>query len=296
MASPKIALFVAGSKGANFLRNFAAKKAVALVVSYESKGLRHDARAEIETICRTEGYRLVERKAVSSADYASVDLVLLAGWQWLTDEIDQRFVVFHDSLLPKLRGFNPTVTALIAGTTEIGVTAFSPVEGDAALPDSGPIFGQERIPVRYPLTVRAAYEQLGVAYGRLAERLIQAASLGPLTFTPQNAKDATYSLWRDEDDYQIDWASSAAQIRRFVDAVGWPYMGAKSTLKGRAIRIDRVETCHDLTFANRSPGKIWSVAGGIPEVVCGSGMLRIMEARESDGNPVKFKSLRGRFA
>ena len=296
MATLKIALFVAGSKGADFLRNFSSKEVVTLVASYKNKGLRHDAHAEIETICRTNGYRLVERKAVRPADYESVDLVLLAGWQWLTDEIDQRFVVFHDSLLPKLRGFNPTVTALIAGTTEIGVTAFSPIAGDASIPDSGPIFGQERIPVRYPVTVRVAYEQLGFAYGRLAERVVQAASAGPLTFTPQNAKDATYSLWRDENDYRIDWTATAEQIRRFVDAVGWPYMGAKSTLAGREIRIDCVEVCRDMPFANRSPGKIWSLGGGVPEVVCGAGMLRIQEARESDGSPAKFTSLRARFA
>jgi len=295
MAAMKIALFVAGPKGANFLRHFPDSEAVSLVVSYESKGLRHDAYAEIEGTCRTKGYRLLERKNVRPADHALADLVLLAGWQWITAEIDRRFVVLHDSLLPKLRGFNPTVTALIAGDTEIGVTAFSPV-GGGAVPDSGPIFGHERIPLRYPVTIRAAYEQLGAAYGRLAQRIVRAASSGPLTFTPQDAKDATYSLWRDDDDYRIDWATNAEQIRRFVDAVGWPYLGAKSTLQGREIRIDRVEVRHDLPFVNRSPGKIWSLVSGVPEVVCGSGILRIVEARESDGSPVKFTSLRARFS
>ena len=50
-------------------------------------------------------------------------------------------------------------------------------------------------------------------------------------------------------DYRINWALSAKQIPRFVDAVGWPYMGAKSVLQGREIRIDRVEPCRDLAFA-----------------------------------------------
>ena len=296
MTAKKIALFVAGPKGANFLRHFPDRGVVTLVVCYESKGLRHDAFAEIKGVCGDEGYRLVERKDVRPADYASADLVLLAGWQWIVAEVDRRFIVFHDSLLPGLRGFNPTVTALIAGDGEIGVTAFSPVRGDAAVPDSGPIFGQERIPIQYPVTIKAAYEQLGSAYGRLAERVLKAAASGPLTFTPQDAKHATYSLWRDEDDYRIDWAASAEQISRFVDAVGWPYMGAKSTLAGREIRVDRVEACRDLPFVNRSPGKIWSLSGSTPEVVCGSGMLRIMEARESDGSPARFTSLRARFA
>ena len=296
MVAKKIALFVAGPKGASLLRHFPDSEAVMLVVSYESKGLRHDALAEIKSICGKNGHRLMERKDVRPADYASADLVIMAGWQWIAAEVDQRFVVFHDSLLPRLRGFNPTVTALIAGDAEIGVTAFSPVGGDPAIADSGPVFGQERIPIQYPVTIKAAYEHLGGAYGRLAERVLQASSSAPLSFTPQDAKHATYSLWRDEDDYRVDWAASAEQIRRFVDAVGWPYMGAKSMLAGREIRIDRVEPCRDLPFVNRCPGKIWSLAGGVPEVVCGSGMLRIVEAHESDRSSAKFTSLRARFA
>jgi methionyl-tRNA formyltransferase len=291
----RIAVLAAGPKGANFLRNFRGDAAIDLVVSYANEGLRYDAHAEIESICRTKRHKLAERKNVRPEDYASAELILLIGWQWVSREFDHRFVIFHDSLLPKLRGFNPTVTALIAGEREIGVTAFSPIGSDASVVDSGPIFGQEKIPVRYPTNIQTAYDQLGLAYCRLADRLLQAASLGPLSFSQQDAKNATYSLWRSDDDYQIDWTASAEQIRRFVDAVGWPYMGAKSVVQGREIRIDRVEACRDLSFVNRCPGKIWSLGGGMPEVVCGSGMLRIVEARENDGSPVKFTSLRARF-
>lgn len=292
----RVALFVAGPKGANFLRNFRGYEAVDLVVSYPSKGLRIDTLAEIQSICDAKRLRLLRRDDVRSQDYASADLLLLIGWQWLSKEADRRFVIFHDSLLPKLRGFNPTVSALIAGETEIGVTAFSPIGGDASVADSGPIFGREKIAIQYPVTVRAVYEELGPAYCRLADRVLAAAAAGSLSFDDQEAGDATYSLWRDEDDYQLNWAMSAEQIRRFVDAVGWPYLGAKSALQGREIRIDRVEACRDLAFVNRCPGKVWSLAGGVPEVVCGSGMVRILAARETDGSPVKFTALRARLA
>jgi len=292
----RIAVFAAGPKGANFLRNFRGHEAVDLVVSYPSKGLQTDSHAEIQGICRAKGHRLLERDNVRSQDYASADLILLIGWQWLTKEVDQRFVIFHDSLLPKLRGFNPTVTVLIGGETETGVTAFSPIGGDASVADSGPIFGQEKISIQYPATIRAVYDQLGLAYCRLADRLLDAAASGALSFADQESGAATYSLWRDEDDYQINWATSAEQIRRFVDAVGWPYLGAKSSVQGREVRIDRVEVCRDLAFVNRCPGKIWSLAGGVAEVVCGSGMVRILAARETDGSPVKFTSLRARLA
>ena len=292
----RIALFVAGPKGADFLRNFCDRETVDLVVSYASRGLQHDAYADIQAICRSKNYKLAERTDVRAADYAAADLVLLIGWQWMSSEVDRRFIVFHDSLLPKFRGFNPTVTALIAGETGIGVTAFSPAGGDPGVPDSGPIFGQEKIAVAYPATIRDVYEQLGHAYCRLAERVLQGAAAGPLRFSPQDAANATYSLWRDEDDYRIDWTAAAADIRRFVDAVGWPYLGAKTTLQGRDVRIDRVEPCPDIVFANRCPGKIWSLSGDGPVIVCGAGLLRIAAAREADGNPVRFTSLRVRLA
>jgi methionyl-tRNA formyltransferase len=291
----QIALFVAGPKGANFLRDFSGAESVDVVVSYASKGLQYDAYADIQAVCRTKNYKLVERTDVRADDYAAADLVLLIGWQWMSSDVDKRFVVFHDSLLPKLRGFNPTVTALIAGETEIGVTAFSPA-GDAAVPDSGPMFGQEQLPITYPVTIREVYEQLGQAYCRLADRVLEAASAGPLRFSPQGATNATYSLWRDEDDYRIDWTAPAQDIRRFIDAVGWPYLGAKTTMQGRDIRIDRVEPCPDVVFVNRCPGKIWSLASGGPVVVCGSGLVRITAAREADGSPVRFTSLRVRLA
>jgi methionyl-tRNA formyltransferase len=291
----RVALLVAGPKGVNFLRNFNPGATVEHVISHPTKGLRLDALAEIKSLCAARGYRFGERAEMAADAYKSADLVLLIGWQFLLSQLDGRFVVLHDSLLPKLRGFNPTVSALIAGEAEVGVTAFSPIGGQDGVPDSGPIFGQERIRVEYPTTIGLVYEQLGFAYCRLADRVFAAASSGTLSCSVQNAREATYSIWRDEEDYRIDWNKPAEQIRRFVDAVGSPYMGAKTSLQGREIRIDAVELRPDVVFSERCPGKLWSLADGGPDVVCGSGMLRLVKAREAGGSPVKFTSLRSRL-
>ena len=88
-------------------------------------------------------------------------------------------------LLPRLRGLNPTVTALIAGADEIGVSAFQPADGEPSLINSGPVFGQEKISIRYPITIQDAYKLLGLAYCRLAERLVNSAGSGALSFLPQ---------------------------------------------------------------------------------------------------------------
>ena len=208
-------------------------------------------------------------------------------------EIDSRFIVFHDSLLPRYRGFAPTVAALIAGDTTIGVSAFRPEPGV----DTGAIIDQEPLDIAYPATIREVYQQLGGAYANLARRLLARAEQGPLAGVAQVESAATYSLWRDEDDYAIDWTQSANQIRRFVDAVGWPYLGAKTRYLGEEIRIGQAEVLPDLKFVNRQAGKLWSIGPtrATAEVVCGDGVLHISEAKFADGRPVLFTSLRQRL-
>jgi methionyl-tRNA formyltransferase len=284
----KIALFVAGTKGISFLRSFSEHASVELVTSYPSKGLQHDAYSEIQALSETRRYRFRNKQQIRADDYMAAELVFLVGWQWLLTEIDDRFIVLHDSLLPKLRGFSPTVAALISGETELGVTAFKPGRGT----DTGPICGQEELSIQYPVTIGEVYDRLGKTYSRLTSQIMRAGEAGSLTFNEQDARAATYSIWRGDDDYYIDWSSPADDIRRFIDAVGWPYLGAKTVMQGREIRIDQAEQAPDLAFAQRHPGKIWTIRDGIPEIVCGSGMLRILRARDAAGGSVSFSSIR----
>ncbi|CAO3440085.1 formyltransferase family protein [Azospirillum argentinense] len=304
MTERRVSLFVAGTKGANLLRalfdgpdapapGFFPLAQVHLVTSYSSSGLSHDPRAEIMEICRRYGLLYRDRHELKTTDYAASDLVLLAGWQYLLPDIDDRFIVFHDSLLPHLRGFNPTVTALILGDRRVGVTAFRPDEGV----DTGPVYGQEALAIGETARIGEVYEALGGAYARLARRLVERAAMGSLAATPQDHSAATYSLWRNEDDYTIDWTGAASAIRRFVDAVSWPYLGARTRYRGAEIRIDRVMEIPDLRFPLRQPGKIWTLSGNGEgaDVVCGEGMLRILAARTPDAQPVRFTSLRQRL-
>jgi methionyl-tRNA formyltransferase len=96
---------------------------------------------------------------------------------------------------------------------------------------------------------------------------------------PQDEKAATYSLWRDEDDYRIDWSHDAAVIKRFIDAVGYPYHGACSNLDGTLTRILDASVEPDVKIEQRVPGKVMFVRDGWPIVTCGTGMLRLLEVR-----------------
>ena len=98
-------------------------------------------------------------------------------------------------------------------------------------------------------------------------------------------------------DYRIDWTLDARAIQRFVHAVGPPYASAKTTLDGRTIRLVDVEIVEDVVIENRCPGKVIFLTGGHPIVVCGSGLLRLLDGfYEDDGTPlIPLTRMRCRF-
>ena len=73
------------------------------------------------------------------------------------------------------------------------------------------------------------------------------------TGTPQQEADATYRLWRDEQDYRIDWHYGSATIRRFVDVLG-SYERAITGLNSQLHRVLAVEPEPDIWIENRMAG------------------------------------------
>ena len=210
------------------------------------------------------------------------------GWQLLiTPEQSQQLVVFHDSLLPRLRGFNPLVTALINGDEAIGVTAIGAVEEY----DRGPILGQVQKEVTYPITIQEAIELISEGYVELFKDLSSAIAKGEeLSFEAQNEDKATYSLWRDNRDYRVDWSWDATKIERFVNAVGYPYEGAQSMVQGNQVFLRQVTALKDVPVENREPGKVIFKREGKLVVVAGKGLVQIDQAEDHEGNPLLFET------
>ena len=114
--------------------------------------------------------------------------------------------------------------------------------------------------------------------------------------TPQDHSKATYSIWRDADDYWIDWTQDSETIERTIRALGKPYLGARSRLNDKTIIISESVVEPDICFAIRQPGKVWSLdETGCPTIVCGRGMLRITSAMEEGRSIIPMRSLRLRF-
>jgi methionyl-tRNA formyltransferase len=91
---------------------------------------------------------------------------------------------------------------------------------------------------------------------------------------------ATYSLWRDEEDYRIHWSTDAARIKRLIDSVGTPYKGASALMETRRVRILDAAVEPDIQVEDRKPRKVVFLREGSPIVICGRGLLRITDMRD----------------
>lgn len=274
-----LTLFLMTEKGYRFLVETTAKygSLFDLVVVGSDSSLRKDHADEIIAFCAGHQLRWVRR-----ADFGKVETpyALAVSWRWLIEHPAQRLIVFHDSLLPRYRGFSPLVNALINGESEVGVSAIF----GASDFDTGPIIAQSRTAVRYPLRIADAIQAINANYLACAETVLQALLDGaPLEATPQDERQATYSVWRDEQDYRIDWSKSSTEIRRFIDAVGYPYRGAATMFDGKLIRILAAEEAPDVVVENRDCGKALFVVDGKPVIICGEGMLKVTEAQIEEG-------------
>ncbi|MEX0727798.1 MAG: formyltransferase family protein [Planctomycetaceae bacterium] len=220
--------------------------------------------------------------------------IVCIGWRFLIpqdviDLLPGKLVIAHDALLPRLRGFAPLPTAILTGEKQVGVTYLHPGEGV----DDGEILWQAAVDVEPADTIAQLIRKVEPLYAQGAKELFA----GRLQKgRPQDHAAATYSIWRDEDDYLIDWNRSAIEIERCVRALGTPYLGAQTFMGLSRIVIRQATVVDDLTFAIRQPGKFWKIDGeGRPHVVCGEGILRIDLAVNELGQAVTFDRLRVRL-
>jgi methionyl-tRNA formyltransferase len=250
---------------------------IAHVTTAEAKGMNDLSHQAISETAKAHGIPTFVR---AHPPEFTGSFSLAAGWRWMLHV--PQLVVLHDSLLPRYRGFSPLVTALVNGEPEIGVTAFLAEQE----PDTGPIIAQRSIPVVYPTRVRDVLDRLIPVYGELAAEVLA----GDLRSTPQDHARATYSLWRDEDDYRIDWGMDDRRICRLIDAVSDPFPGAWTTVDGATVRVLKASVVPDRRIEDRTPGKIAYLVGDWPIVVCGTGLVSLGSFGAASGFPFALKT------
>lgn len=273
----KIGLYLLGEKAYRVLEeilNTFGHEVIAFVVLAQDKNIHKDFYLETLSLCKEHGIDYYHRH---DNYYHSSTTCFAIGWRWIINS--DNLIVFHDSILPKYRGFSPLVNMLINGERTLGVTALKAVSEY----DKGPIISQRTIQIDYPIKIQEAINIISPLYAALAIEIIDKISNNidlPLQY--QNEADASYSLWRNEADYQVDWSLSSEQIQRFVDAVGYPFKGASSYLNNTKIRISDVLRYPDVEVHSREDniGKVIFIESGLPVVICGKGLVKITAMSE----------------
>lgn len=285
-------IFSLGEKGFNIIKSIHTQfpNHMFVCVIGKDKGIENDFSSELEKFCQSQSIPYSFRGDTYPNDF---NYALAIGWRWIINGIHQeKLIVFHDSLLPRYRGFAPLVNALLNREKQVGVTALY----GAADYDCGAIIDQLSMFVRYPTSIQYEISKITRLYVDLAISVVNKAVNGEIRGNAQDEDLASYSLWRDEDDYKINWNLSAEDIEHFVNCVGKPYRGAICYINGTLVRIHRCKAMPDLTIENRAVGKVIFLRNGLPTVVCGSGTLLVEDIKNEDGKSIlPLKSIRTRF-
>lgn len=289
-----IALFIMGKKGLACLETVLNTTSVELkyVIYATDKNVEKDYADEIVAICKMHNILHYNKKIFDETLLDNVSFFIAISWRWLIKSNLEKLIVFHDSILPRYRGFNPLVTALINGDKQIGVSAiFANKEFD-----KGDVLGLEKVNISYPIKISKAIDIISICYQDLIIKIVKQIQANSLVANPQDESKATFSLWRDEEDYFIDWNLEASTIERTINALGFPYGGARTKMENSIIILDEIKSIPDVKIENRTPGKIIFLDNNQPTIVCGKGLLKIEKAHYLDnGNEVVFNKFRTRL-
>lgn len=241
---------------------------VSEVVIGRDKNIENDFEPEIAALCKQNGIRYFDR---NEPFQITSDYSIAVSWKWLIPKSSSTLIILHDSLLPKYRGFAPLVNMLCNKEKEIGVTAIFASDQY----DRGDIIAQSSSKINYPIKVSEAIDLNAKNYIALATKICSNLKSGvKITALPQDESQATYCLWRDEEDYFINWSKSSEDVLNFIYAVSSPYKGASSYINGhQKVRILDAALENDVKIENRDAGKVLFVKNKLPVIVCGAGLI-----------------------
>ena len=283
-----------GFKGLSCLQAIAADgkvDCIAMVVGAKDELIQNDYYNTIADLCKSINIPFADRKENNTI---KADLAIAVSWRWIIKlSPEMPLIVFHDSLLPKYRGFAPLVNSLVNGEKIIGVTALFASEEY----DNGDIIMQSSVDITYPIKIESAINKISVCYTEIMLRLINILIEDKeLVAHSQDEENASYSLWLGENDYSIKWLQSAETIKRFIDSVGFPYNGASTIVNGSKLRIVEAEVWADVQIENRTPGKVIFLKDNFPVIVCGEGLLKILKIENEKGQSMlPLKNFRTQF-
>ena len=197
----KFSLYLMSRKGYVVIRdlvNYGYSQMIDKVIIAHDQNMKNDYYDEMQSVCKNAGVSVYDKKENITI---SSDFCITIAWRWMIPlNNTTRLIVFHDSLLPKYRGFSPLVNMIINKEPYIGVSSLFASEEY----DKGDIIAQRKTAVTYPIRITDAIDQITPLFSEIVLEIFEKVKNGEeLKATPQREEDCSYSLWRDEDEARL---------------------------------------------------------------------------------------------
>lgn len=189
----------------------------------------------------------------------------------------------HGSLLPRHRGASPVHASILAGDRETGVTIMLMDEGM----DTGAILTQRAIPIADDDDACTLMDKLARLGADMIVPAVNGVLDGSLKPVAQDASQATITHILTREDGRIDWSRSATEIHNQIRGL-YPWPGAYTTIGGKRLKIHRarvldLDQLDAYPAGGLEPGTVCACAGDAIQVICGAGILELLEIQSDAG-------------
>jgi methionyl-tRNA formyltransferase len=260
---------------------------------------RHSDFVDITDFARRIGSEVIYSKEINDdetllkLEMIRPDLCLVIGWSQICHARFRKIarlgnIGFHPAPLPKLRGRAVIPWTIILNQPTTAASLFWLDEGV----DSGDILAQSAITVTADETALSLYKKQTDALAEMLPVAVASVRDGTAKRVPQDHSKASYCAKRTPEDGRIDWSDTAANIERFIRAVGAPYPGAFTTNNEDRVWIDKARLPHTPTEYIGIPGQIQSIAKDSFTVLCGDYQcVEVLEWRHSGSGRLRQHSV-----
>lgn len=177
----------------------------------------------------------------------------------------------HASLLPHYRGAAPVAWALIQGERETGVTIMWMVEEL----DAGPIFLQERVPIRPEDNAGTLSARLAEVGAELLVKALKHLRRGEAIKIPQPEAGVSYAPPLTPEMQRLDFTREAKAVAGRIRGLD-PEPGAYTLFQGQRLKLFGGRLAKE-TGSPAPPGTVLSLTPEGLEIACGQGTVTVRE-------------------
>lgn len=285
----RIVLFGAGNKGSQVLKKLIELKQDVVGVFYLDEDAHetiwYDKIKDIADDCDIPRFQHNNKHTKELIYNLHPDVIFAVGWRYkISKDIysipPKGTIVFHDSLLPKYRGFAPMNWAIINGEKETGATMFY-IADDI---DSGDIIEQKSLKIGINDTAKTIESEITNIYLQMLKTTLPLIEKNLIYKSNQKHYLATYTCKRVPEDGLIDWTKSSWEIYNLIRGLSYPYPNAFTYLNGYELKILKAKLGENKPYIGRICGRVINIIKGVGvEVLTGDGSIIIEQVKDNNG-------------